>query len=526
MNIEDHPTPPATSSPPVDAALQSQMERTMMYKTFLSALTLTLFTTGLAGCGGGGGETAPAADGTPPPTPSPPTAITGSGLVSKFGPNFSSITVGGQEFDTTGANLSVTVDGQPSTIRELRVGNRVDVRGSSNGDNTSASATSITQRDDLKGPISAGSIDLTNQIFVVLGQTVQVSGSTLFDDSISPASLEGLSDGDVVEVSGLSDADGVIVATRVELQNNGSLFEVYGVVSALDSAAATFRINDLTVDYSGAALRDLPGGMLANGLLVEVKGMTIDANGVFIATEVDGENEGFDGDNGDLAEIEGYITRFASPADFDIAGRPVSTTAQTVYERGSEADLALNVRLEAEGDLDANGVLVARKIEFKVGDDQADVEISARVDSVDAAQNRIVVLGITVNIVPNTRMEDDSDAELESFNIGDLNPGDYVEMRGFEDPIGSRNVTAVRLEREDADDEVELQGAVESVNRPMLSILGVTINTYASTEFEGLNDERLSADQFFTRVSPGQLVKAEGQSNGNAIDAEEVEFED
>lgn len=478
----------------------------------------------LTGCGGGGDSGSPSVQ--PPPSPPPTTSgITGSGLITKFGANFSTITVAGQSFNTTDGALEVTIDDQPATVSDLRVGNVVSVRASTDDNGASASASSINMQNELEGPIEAGSINLVEQTFVVLGQTVRVTASTIFDDSISPRSMDGLADGDRVEVSGLPDADGVINATRIE-DDDGGLLEVRGTVSELDSAMFRFRINALIIDYSSATLSDLPGGQLENGLIVEAKGSQLDANGVLIATQVDGESPGFNSDDGDLAEIEGYITRFEGPENFDIGGLPVSASDQTQYEGGTAADLALNVRVEAKGTINANGVLVASKIEFKTGEDQANVEIAATVDSIDVAQNRIVVLGIDVELTAGTLTEDKSDADVDPFNIDDLSPGDYVEVRGFEDPIGSGQVVAVRLEREDPDDETELQGAVESVSRPSLVILGVTIDTDSSTEFESENDVLLSADQFFDRIVPGQLVKAEGQYNGNSLRADEVEFED
>lgn len=496
----------------------------MTIRNYITGLPVLMLAGALIGCGGGGGSVNEP-DLQPPPEP--PTATIGlSGLVSKFGPNYSSITIGGQVFDTTSQSLDVTINDQPASLSELRVGNIVEVSASASNNSGSASARSIRQQDELKGPISSGSIDLINQVFVVLGQTIQVSSSTLFDDNISPRSLDGLAAGDIVEISGMANADGVVIATRIEKKIEAVIYEVRGTVANLDVASSTFSLNALTVDYSSASLRDLPGGSLQDGLIVEAKGVNVDANGTLIATEVEGKSPSFSGDNGDRTEIEGYVTRFVSPADFDVAGLPVSAGPQTEYERGSEADLGLNARLEAKGALNADGVLIASKIEFKTGDDQADVEIEATIDSIDSAQNQLIVLGIPVTVDARTRLEDSSDADLEPFNLSDFNPGDYVEVRGYEDPVGSGNVTALRIERDDSDDDTELQGVVESVNRPSLTILGVTINTSSSTQFEGFNDERLSADQFFDRVAPGQVVKAEGRPNAGGIDAEEVEFED
>ena len=151
-----------------------------------------------------------------------------------------------------------------------------------------------------------------------------------------------------------------------------------------------------------------------NGDFVEVEGTMLGPNDELIATSVELENPMFNGDDGDLAEIEGFITRFVSDADFDVAGLPVTTNAQTVFEDGTAADLALNVRVEVEGELDASGVLVAEEVEFKTAEDQAEIEISATINSIDAANNTLDVLGITVVVTPATRLEDGSDADVRT----------------------------------------------------------------------------------------------------------------
>ena len=138
-------------------------------------------------------------------------------------------------------------------------------------------------------------------------------------------------------------------------------------------------------------------------------------------------------------EIEGLITRFASATDFAVAGKPVTTNSSTRFENGSAADLALNVKVEAEGQIDANGVLVATKVQFKR---QGSARIEARVDSVDRAANKLVVLGIDVTVNANTRIEDKGDQRVANFNVGNITAGDFVEVRGAELPAESNDVVA------------------------------------------------------------------------------------
>ena len=497
----------------------------MITKT-LRLLSLTLlFGTLFSGCGGGsGGGTSIAPTPPPPPPPPPPSGgIIRTGIASGPIDGFGSVIVNGVRYETT--NATITVDDNPGAESDLSVGQIVQITGTVNEDESTGlietgEADTIVFDDTVEGPIA--SRDLVNNMMVVLGQTVAVNADTSFDDGIDPPSLEGLMDGDIVEVSGFINANGGISATRVERKAAGGEFEVHGTVANLDDVNMQFEINLLTVDFSGATLDNFPGDVINNGDFVEAKGMSFGMNGELLAISVELEG-GFAGDDGDNAEIEGLITRFVDETDFDVAGFPVTTNAQTVFEGGTAADLGLNVKVEAEGDINASGVLVADKVDIRRGNV---VRIEANIDDVDAAGGTVTVLGIGVTVDALTRLEDKSSADIEPFTLADLNANDFVEIRGSEDPPDSGMVAALRLERDDDDPDTIVQGFVQSVSDPDLAILGVTIQTDAGTIFRDVDDSVLSQSDFFMMVMQGSLVKAKGTlMAGNVIDAEEVEFE-
>lgn len=471
----------------------------------------------LAACGGGGGGSSASP---PPPPPPPPTGGIGRNGIA-VGPvsNFGSIFVNGVRYDTT--NATFTIDGEAGSEDDLRVGDIVVVQGTIDDNGTTGTADQVLFDDVVKGPVET--IDLAGSMLVVLGQTVLVRPETSFDDGFSPTSLGGVTVGQIVEVSGQFDANGDIVATRIEPKPAGTQFEVHGTVAGLDAANFAFTLGGLTVDYSNAVLDNFPGGQISNGDFVEAKGMSLGAGGELLATRVELEGLLPGAVDGDRIEIEGFITRFVSAQDFDVAGVPVTTTANTVFEGGDANDLGLNVKVEAEGDLDANGTLVATKIDIRRA---KAVRATADVDSVDAANDTLVVLGITVTVDALTRFEDKSNAGVEPLTLADINAGDYVEIRGGEFPAGSGSILATILEREDPDTEAILQGFVESVADPSFTILGVTINTNGATVFRDVNDNVITAADFFNQVDVNSLVKAKGSEVADtSIAATEVEFE-
>ena len=470
----------------------------------------------LAACSGGGGSDTPVVN---PPPPPPVGGIGRTGVAQGPISTFGSVVVNGVRYDTSSA--AFTVNGLSGSQDDLRVGQVITVSGTIDDNGVDGNADEVNFDDNVKGPIQ--SIDLGTSQIVVLGQTVLVNPETSFDDSINPASIDGLSVDDIVEVSGLVDASGRITATRIEFKPVGTEFEVLGIVSAHSAANLQFNINDLVVDYSGATLDNFSGGQISDGDFVEAKGLTLNGNGQLVATRVELKN-GLPGvADGVHIEIQGFITRFASATDFDVTGLPVTTTANTVYEGGDAADLGLNIKVEVEGDVDANGLLVATKVDIRRA---KAVRATANVDSVNAGANSLVLLGITVSVDALTRLEDKSSADMRPLTLADINAGDYIEVRGGEFPAGSGAILATILERDDLDPDTILQGFVETISDPSFTILGVTIQTDGGTIFRDVDNSVMSATDFFNQLAPNSLIKAKGSEiSDTVISAQEVEFE-
>jgi len=470
-----------------------------LHPMFILASTLVIVS-----CGGGGGEQVAGIDS----RGGPPSAV---GVVAKGSiTGFGSVIVNGLTYDTNSATF--TIDGSPGTQADLAVGDVVVITGTTTS-GAAPIASTVTFDDAVEGPISE--IDLAAETLTVLGQLVRVDGATSFDDSIIPRSLDGLSVNDVVEVSGFFLADGSISATRIEVKAAGGELELTGTVS--NAGAGSFDINGFVVDFSGAMLENFPNGAPENGQRVEAKGNGLGGAGELIATRVEYKDGDF-GDDGDEAEVEGFITAFSSAADFEVEGIRVTANAQTVYENGSSADLALNRKVEVEGSINASGVLIAENIEFRAS---GAVRVEALVTDVQASQ--VTILGIDIRVDDATRYEDSSVMDLENFDFLDISVGDYLEVRGYEDQNG---LIATQIDRDDFQGDVALRGFVESVADPDFVILGVTISTSAATDFtdnDGITD--LTPLQFFGQAN-GRLVEASGTLNGAIINAGEVEFED
>ncbi len=471
-------------------------------------ILISILGTSLAACVGSSDPTVAGIDGTG----------SSRGIVYGTISGFGSVIVNGVHFDTS--NATFTIDGQPGTQSDLSAGDVVLVQGTIDSSHDNGSAESVSFDDIVEGPIE--SIALDNRSLLVMGQTVLVDDGTSFDDDIAGRSPAGLMDGDVVEVSGFVNSSGDIVATRIERKQPGGQFEVTGVVQNFNSADLRFNINDLIVDFSTTTMiNGFATGMPSEGDRVEVKGLSFVA-GVLVATEVEYKGSEIDLDDVDRAEFEGLITDFVSVTEFKVASQPTTTNEETEFEHGTVEDLGNDVEVEVEGQImQINGVdtLVADEVEFHR---THKIRIEA---PVVVANGTLSMLGITVVTNSVTRFEDHGPGHLETFGLVDIGDGDFLEIRGFEEPSGT--VVATRVERDDSEPEVKLRGFVEPFIEPDLVILGVTIQTdLAPTEFEDVNGDPITADEFFGAVAVGTLVEVEGTFDGNEIIATEVEFED
>lgn len=493
------------------------------------ALAALLFT-GCGGSGGGGGNNDGGGNNPPPPDDGGGSAgITRSGAAIAVGPitGFGSVIVNGITY-ATDDSTTFTKDGEFATQDDFAVGQVVIVQGTIDDDNTNAVATSVDYDDNVEGPVT--SVDSLNNIIVVLGQTVQLNATTSIDDSC-PSALTDLlppPDGVVgaVEVSGPVQSDGTTVATRIECKALAGELEVTGVVSGLDTGAMTFMINALVVDYSGVMLlEDFPNSEINDGDPVEAKGLAFGDDGELLATSLEYKGNRFAENEGDHIEIEGFITRFVSETDFDVARVPVTTIpGTTVYEGGDASNLNLNLKIEAEGEFNDAGVLVVTKLEIK---DATAVRVVGRVDLDSIVGDTLQILGITITTdVLLTRFEDKL-SDVDPFRITDINPDDYLEVRGQESPPGQ--IFAFLVERDDLRPETELRGFVETVGveSQTLTVLGVTIETNAGTVYrDALENPFPNADAFWAAVGEGSLIDVKGTETGpTTLLAEEIEIE-
>jgi hypothetical protein len=480
--------------------------RLLITIAFLMALILVTACGGgsvqTAGSGGGGGGIGG-------------TGATARGSIDGFG----SIFVNGVEFETDSA--TITIDGQPANETLLGLGMVVTVEGEINTDGITGTATRVIFDDDIQGPVVGLTLsaDGNRLTFNVMGITVIADKTaTVFADT----SFATLTNNDLVEISGLVNGLGDVIASRIERKgsfNAGvSEVEVKGLIS--NASDNIFTLGSFTVNASGADLSELDGGVIANGLEVEVKGTL--SGSTITASQVESEDDLIANTNNTSTEVsvEGVVANFMSLADFEIVGITVDASGATFEPASLASTINDDITVDVEGTI-VNGVLIATQVEAEEGNIEAETTVSS-VDTV----NRTITVGyingsVTFTITNETRLDDDTGVEA-LLTLDEINAGDFLEIRGYEG--NSSELIATEIKRDDPDDQ-RLQGPVSSINNNVsITVLGVRFDTDGTTDFEDENENSITATQFYSTVAVGDLIKIKDEVNADGT-ADEVELE-
>jgi uncharacterized protein DUF5666 len=470
-----------------------------MNPTHRSSLLLLLAgALALAACGGS--SMSSAGSGTPTPPSGAATAKDTRGAITAVNPVAHTITVNNKTIAVQGATI---VDDTVHVGEDrLAMGTVVSVRGDFADDRT-GTAAHVEIEHGLVGRVDDRGTDSIR----VGGQVVHVDDTTHFDDSRRLAGIAAgpTGTGTVVRVSGVPDDRGGLRASRIDRSTvSDDSFEVKGFVSSLSGSSFQLRLSPDSVAYwiVDASGVTLPAGV-ADGAFVEVHALSSPAAGTapvlgtITASRVELEDRFGESE----VEVEGIVTS-GSSAEFVVDGTTVTTSSSTRWELGTPADLVPGVKVEAEGSLDASGVLVAEKVSFRPG-----ARLTAMIDSVASDGSSITMLGMRVQTP--TFMDDD---------FGPLVAGARVEVRGnpsadgsglvasrVTDPGGNRTDTRVLL-RAVVTDKSNANAAA-----PTFTLMGFTVTT-AGAQFlpssgqSGLDAPAITAAAFYDLVQPGSTV--------------------
>ena len=205
----------------------------------------------------------------------------------------------------------------------------------------------------------------------------------------------------------------------------------------------------------------------------------------------------------------------AGSGDFFIGSTHVQTTASTEFRGGTIDEIVVGAKLSAEGRF-ANGILTAKHVKFH---ESVRLEGNATVNG--STLTMAGLPGVTITVNSQTEMRDGGN----TITLNDLD-GNHVRVRGR--VSGPSSVIATRIELRSPDSDVDLQGPVQNVSNPNLTILGVAVDTsgISKDSFEGLNGQLIGRAAFFNAVTVGTLVKVKGRLINGIVTWRELELED
>ncbi|MCU0970025.1 MAG: DUF5666 domain-containing protein [Rubrivivax sp.] len=365
---------------PLDRLPQPTRRQLLLGAAALGASSL------LPACGGGGSDEAA--------SPS-----TGSDIAASFveGPitGFGSIIVGATRFDESAASVT-DGDGGLRHRDELKLGTVVEIEGGRLERPAGALGVAVALRvvlgHSLQGPVDA--VDVANSRLTLIGQTVVVTSSTVFDESIS-GGLAGLAAGDIVEAHALYDPVAEsFLATRLEMKASVLEYRLRGKVSGLDPVARTFFIGSEKIDFVSVRPLAFPN-QLVDGAFVRVRLQTTPVDGAWVATTVRiGLRSLLPGALSE-AEVEGVITGFTSLASFEVNGLKVETSSSTQFPDGTTGIVA-GARVEVKGRI-VGGVLAATMVRLDAQRrGPREFEFHGPIASLDPIAKTFALRGLTV----------------------------------------------------------------------------------------------------------------------------------
>lgn len=445
---------------------------------------------------------------------SPIAGTISTGAINGFG----SVIVNGVGYNSDKARI--LINNESATENELHAGYQVKVTGGIYKDG-SAVADTIEFNPNLVGAIE--NINSATQQLTVLGHIVQINSETIFDAAIKPNFLKGLKLGDTILVSGFFDDKGVITATRIEL-NAGTHLQLMGYISNLNEANFTFTIKNISVNYSAASLNNFNSNLAANTLVVAIG--NVDTQGVLQAKTLVRINNSLNKDV-KTVETQGFITRYTSTTDFDVAGTLWSTNAQTQFQNGTHTNLVLGAALNIKGDINSAGERVAQNVEFK---NSAINEIAGEVTSITAltslgiASGSLQISGTSIQTNNKTAFEDKGMANLKRFNFSSINTGDFLKISGY----SNQDIfIAVKIERQDIktenNTELKLTGIISNIGTNSFTLYGRIVLTNNVTIIKDNNGKDMTEVQFYLQAI-GKRVSVEGILKNGIFTASNIEI--
>jgi Domain of unknown function (DUF5666) len=437
--------------------------------------------------------------------------------------NGDTLVVAGQtvRLQSSSASLSApTVFEGLTGAKDIASGDKLEVHGYFDSDGT-VIATRVELLDDtntvtrLTGIVSGLTATASGQTFKIGGLQISLASSA----KVLPANSI-VKNGDRVAVWSNVDVITTTVAgansqslnakvVRIESSNliagNNQPWRIAGPITSIDLNAKTLNVDDVSVNFGNATLKNAVLADLQKGVVVRVKG----SGNTAIEIELLRAPEKV------KIELAGLITDFNSAASFKVRNSLVNASAATVvFVNGTKANLGDGVLVEIEGNV-VNGVIVPTLVTLRTAEDNRIQAFIGQVSNYSASTGVFSLLGAPAKITNATVFKTFSggNATVSSFTNGAV-----VQAKGAFSQ-GIFIVTEIRLGA-NTFQEVKIEGVASSVSliTKSLTLNGVNVTWAASTDIDSI-----------TKLKSGARIVVEGLSsanNGGQIAATKIQVKD
>jgi hypothetical protein len=173
-------------------------------------------------------------------------------------------------------------------------------------------------------------------------------------------------------------------------------------------------------------------------LYVSVEGANYTFGNPVAATEIERQFVNSEAEGTEL-EIEGIVTGVIDVSNPDagqflLNGRLITYNAYTDFESGAPADIAVDMKLEVEGMVQADGSIVADEISLR---EESDMEFEGTVTN--AGDNSLQLTAsdqsvLTVIVNQYTSYKDEVDETNRYFSFSDITQGMDIDAKYYVDP--------------------------------------------------------------------------------------------
>ena len=404
------------------------------------------------------------------------------------------------------ANTAVVVDGEPlpagSALPDkpgLRVEARYAAADAAPRGGAGAAATIVFSY-AVRGPVTSTSP------LRVLGQEITVTADTGMT-GVPGGAIGSIAVGDHLDASGYVDPNSSLLASFVEYLPTGTpRWLLSGYVTAIDGDEA--RLGPQRVSLAGVAPIDC-GDALAVGAFVEIRADAIAGFGagslLDSVTRLTCVAPMPLGTPGALGALTGIVGEVVDPGTFTFGPYTVSHGATTVFRFGNADDLVPGASIEIDGTFGENATFAAQGVQFSVPAIRLEGPATAA-DVRPGADGTITVLGNTVRRSAQVR-------DRDGIYANGIDQPRQIEVRGYIDRLGNLWATRARLRGSPDPADARAGGPLDTVARPLLSVLGLTLDSTGAT-FEDPAGNVVDADAFFAGALPGAMVEQSGAWNG------------